>query len=191
MTRSRQTADWGSRAGLAKIVPSSVAVGSGTGSASALGTVSFSGASSVSLNDVFSSTYQNYRIVWQSTNASAAAIRMRLRVSNADDTSNVYVSAYRYEQVGGAGTGRVTDGATTSWTITQSANQTASNASLDIFRPFETTPTYSSFMNMNRDTVDYIYMGGLIMTNSTSFTGITFYPGSSTISGTVSIYGYN
>jgi hypothetical protein len=34
MTRSRQTADWGSRAGLAKIVPSSVAVGSGTGSAS-------------------------------------------------------------------------------------------------------------------------------------------------------------
>jgi hypothetical protein len=177
-------------AGLKLLTPSSVAVGSGTATINSNGGVTFSGASSVSFNGVFSSTYQNYRIVWQSTNASAAAIRMRLRVSGADDTNNVYVSAYSYEQVGGAGTGRVTDGATTSWTITQSANQTASNAAIDIFRPNEATPTYASFMNMNRDTVDYIYMGGLIMTNSTSFTGITFYPGSSTISGTVSIYGY-
>ena len=63
MTRSRQTADWGSRAGLAKIVPSSVAVGSGTGSANSLGTVTFSGASSVSLNGCFSSTYDNYRLM--------------------------------------------------------------------------------------------------------------------------------
>jgi hypothetical protein len=63
MTRSRQTADWGSRAGLAKIVPTSVTVGSGSGSASALGTVTFSGCSSVSLNGVFSSAYNNYKVL--------------------------------------------------------------------------------------------------------------------------------
>jgi hypothetical protein len=63
MTRSRQTADWGSRAGLAKIVPSSVAVGSGTGSSDTTGKVTFSGASTVSLNGVFTSSYRNYKII--------------------------------------------------------------------------------------------------------------------------------
>lgn len=158
-----------------------------------LNTTSFSAVSSQSINDVFSATYQNYRIVIQSVNASANAFRWRLRVSGSDDSNNVYVSAYSYEQIGGAGTGRVSDGATTSWTISQSVNQTASNAVIDIFRPFETTPTYATFMNTNRDTVDYIYMGGLIMTNSTSFTGFSIFPanGVANATGTVRVYGYN
>ena len=67
MTRSRQTADWGSRAGLAKIVPTSVAVGSGTGSADSLGNVTFSGASSGSLNGCFTSTYDKYKILISSS----------------------------------------------------------------------------------------------------------------------------
>jgi len=45
------------------IIPSSVAVGSGSGSVSTSGTVTFSGASSVSINDVFSATYDTYQIV--------------------------------------------------------------------------------------------------------------------------------
>ena len=90
MTRSRQTADWGSRAGLAKIVPSSVAVGSGTGSADALGTVTFSGVSSVSLNDVFSSTYENYQIVATLVGTTVEAFNMRMRVSGADNTTSNY-----------------------------------------------------------------------------------------------------
>jgi hypothetical protein len=96
MTRSRQTADWGSRAGLAKIVPSSVAVGSGTGSASALGTVTFSAVSSVSLNDVFSSTYNHYRIVSDiQTSVANPELDFRYRVSGSDNsTSNYYFTGF-------------------------------------------------------------------------------------------------
>jgi hypothetical protein len=90
MTRSRQTADWGSRAGLAKIVPSSVAVGSGTGSADTTGTVTVSAASSVSLNGVFSSTYDNYRIFINGNTASNSDVSLRLRVSGTDNSSAVY-----------------------------------------------------------------------------------------------------
>jgi hypothetical protein len=54
-----------------------------------LGTVTFTGASSVSLNGVFSSTYDNYRIVFTTTTISN--IFMRLRVSNADETTSQYV----------------------------------------------------------------------------------------------------
>jgi len=92
MTRSRQTADWGSRAGLAKIVPSSVAVGSGTGSASTTGTVTFSGCSSVSLNDVFSATYDDYKIVINVESAGAPELGIRMRVSGSDNSSSIYYS---------------------------------------------------------------------------------------------------
>ena len=154
MTRSRQTADWGSRAGLAKVIPSPVAVGSGTGSANTLGTVTFSGASSVSLNGIFSSTYDNYRILLDSTAASAsAALNIRVRVSGADASG----SDYNSQRIDIAGT---------SSTITRNTLQTSfqpdsfratglSNAIiLDILNPFRTVPTgfaanllysYSSF----------------------------------------------
>ena len=53
--------------GMKLVVPSSVAVGSGSGSVATQGTVTFSGASSVSINGCFSSTYDNYRILFFGT----------------------------------------------------------------------------------------------------------------------------
>jgi hypothetical protein len=49
------------RAGLVPVVPSSVAVGSGSATVSPDGIVAFTGASFVRLNNLFSSTYENYR----------------------------------------------------------------------------------------------------------------------------------
>ena len=49
--------------GLNLIIPSTIANTSGTASIGTNGTVSFSGATTVSLNDVFSSTYMNYKII--------------------------------------------------------------------------------------------------------------------------------
>ena len=93
MTRSRQTADWGSRAGLAKIVPSSVAVGSGTGSADVFGTVTVSAASSVSLNDVFSTTYDVYYIVSNLLGSGTGNLSLRLRASGSDLSTSVYTNS--------------------------------------------------------------------------------------------------
>jgi len=78
--------------GLVKIVPTSVAVGSGSGSASALGIVTFSGASSVSLNGVFSSTYKNYRINFDNiimpVGAGGTDMLLRLRANGTNTTTN-------------------------------------------------------------------------------------------------------
>jgi hypothetical protein len=49
--------------GLTQIIPTSVSVGSGSGTVSAGGAVTFSGATSISLNGAFTSTYQNYRLL--------------------------------------------------------------------------------------------------------------------------------
>lgn len=49
--------------GLVPVIPSSVSVGSGTGSVSATGKITFSGATYVDVNDVFTSSYRDYQIM--------------------------------------------------------------------------------------------------------------------------------
>lgn len=189
MTRSRQTADWGSRAGLAKVIPSSVAVGSGTGSADTTGKVTFTTVSSVSLNSVFTSAYTNYRIVTNfvvSTNDQG--VTFRFRVSGSDNTTTNYVNRV----------GRVLSGGiSANDTIARdyfgvNAIQTASTgrgiAIYDISNPSvaEVHPIFAS------SSTDYgAYFGSGYFQSATAFDGFTLYVGSGTLTGTVTVYGYN
>jgi hypothetical protein len=190
MTRSRQTADWGSRAGLAKIVPSSVAVGSGTGSATALGTVTFSGCSSVSLNDVFSATYDNYRIIVTGTATVNASIGFRLRVSGTDATTN-----YNWQRL-------IADGAGVSAARTTGVAQVLiglldlsipTGLSIDIYEPFKTQSTVFRSTSALPELSGRIYDAVGYHSTSASYTGFTLMKdsGSGNITGTVSVYGYN
>jgi hypothetical protein len=192
MTRSRQTADWGSRAGLAKIVPSSVAVGSGTGSANALGTVSFSGCSSVSLNDVFSATYDNYRILMPITGLVAdATITARLRVSGADNSNSAYTTVL---VSGNGAAASSTSTSTTSFDLSSVDGPTSAFRyviSFDIFRPQKVDRTLfigtvGSFTSAGASVVSSIWGS---QENSTSFDGLTILS-SANITGSVSVYGY-
>lgn len=76
-------------AGTALVVPSSVA---GTGvSVSAAGAVTLSGATSASVNGVFTGTYDNYRIKGRLSQASAsAAPTLVLRAAGTDSTATNY-----------------------------------------------------------------------------------------------------
>ena len=78
--------------GMKMVVPTSVAVGSGSGSVDTNGAVTFSGASSVSLNGCFTSAYQNYSIIVNDDSASATGYQLfRLRTNGTDNsTSNYY-----------------------------------------------------------------------------------------------------
>ncbi len=199
MTRSRQTADWGSRAGLAKVIPSSVAVGSGTGSADSLGTVTFSGASSVSLNNCFSSTYKNYRVVLDITSISAvdSILGFRLRVSGSDDTSANYVSISQFlNQTGGSGSF-----STTSGTLGYLANMDAGNtyhaygAVFDMLNPISAIPTIiiRQGMGVQQDgTTFQATIGNIFHNVSTAYDSLTILTSSTTtLTGTISVYGYN
>jgi len=79
-------------AGLKPIVPSSVAIGSGSSSISTLGTVTFTTASSVSLNGVFTSTYKNYRLVVNLTTSqtSSQVLGLKMRASSVDTSTGYY-----------------------------------------------------------------------------------------------------
>ena len=195
MTRSRQTADWGSRAGLAKVIPSSVAVGSGTGSADSLGNVTFSGASTVSLNDVFSVTYDNYKIIISLTAQTGGStdLALRLRVSGSDNSTggNYRWSGSYVASNGSSITGIFSGASDTTFRVATIDQQ--SFCELTIFNPFATQETsfISNAIDMNSTPVAFNSNRGGQMTVTTSYTGFTLInAGGGTITGTVRVYGY-
>ena len=196
MTRSRQTADWGSRAGLAKVVPSSITVGSGTGSASTLGTVTFTTVSSVSLNGVFSSAYANYRIVLKVKNTSSTFVHtnLRFRANGSDASSGNYQGRTIVwgNDGGSSGESRVND---TSMLVVWNQGTKNSLITMDIGDPnlTEYTNMIGTVMNgyIGNDTNQITSLTGGMLQTTTSYDGFTLYPASSTFSGTLQVYGYN
>lgn len=196
MTRSRQTADWGSRAGLVKMIPSSVAVGSGTASANSFGTVTFTGAISVSLNDVFNTNYDNYRILCKIDAAASGSIGVdwRLRVSGSDNTSAVYgtTTNYSYMSINASGF-EVNGGFTaTAWGRMNTANTGGGGMNtIDIYSPFIATQTlaYGNHVGFDSNTGANRFGIGWRHNSATSFTGFSLLS-SANITGTISVYGY-
>ncbi len=178
MTKARDLANGGF--GLVLMKPSTVVNGTDNGK----GTISFTTASSVSLNGVFTSTYKNYRLIFNLKANAASLIRCRFRASGSDNsTSNYYFTS---QQINGA-----------SWTDLGNANADTtavifyndtneSNTSMDVYTPQTVNRTsYASSGHYGRLGT---YAAGVFDTTA-QFDGITFFP-TGTITGTVSVYGY-
>ena len=95
-TKSETDGLVGTAAGLKLLVPGSIAVGSGSGSVSTSGTISLTASSSVSINDVFSASYDNYlvKITIKIVGGSGGDINLRMRVSGTDNSSANYNEQY-------------------------------------------------------------------------------------------------
>ena len=74
------------------VSPASVSVGSGSATVSGNGQVSFSGASRISVNNCFSATYDNYKIIFSPTAATGtdATISFRYRAGGSDISASNY-----------------------------------------------------------------------------------------------------
>ena len=179
--------------GMKLIVPTSVSVGSGSGSVATQGTVSFSGASSVSLNNVFSSTYTNYKIVITGTGPSDT-FNFRFRVGGADSTGSEYwyVFAWMSSSAASMQTPTVAENAT-SFKIGEFGGS-ANTITFDVGGPFLAATTamniHNSFSRGTSTGNMRSYIGGGFHDLATSYTGFSFYCDSGTMTGTVSVYGY-
>ncbi len=168
-------------AGLTLLTPASIANTGGSGSISSTGAVSFTSASAISLNDVFSATYENYKIVFTANGGDFNDFFFRIRVAGADLTSSTYTT--------------VTSTTTTTTSINIGGMESRGGVGyFDIFRPFATDYTHliargSSLRSTGKWDLWNNYAGAV--NNATSYTGFTLYPTSSTITGTIRVYGYN
>ena len=156
-----------------------------------INTTSFSGVSSQSINDVFSATYTNYRIIVDAVSSSATAVPLnfRFRVSGTDNTSTNYriqTAEFTTTSIIARGTGLTT------WEFGALQSATHNVNTLEVKNPFQAFKPVG-FSVRNYDTTGNIittyYTQGLDV--DTSYTGCTIYPTSGTMTGVIKIYAYN
>jgi hypothetical protein len=185
MTKARDLANGGF--GLVLMKPSSVVNGTDNGK----GTVSFSGASSVSLNDVFNTNYSHYRIIMDGTCTGNATLYFRYRVSGSDNTdNNNYSLAYERANYGDGGEngGPTTYSVVGLWFIYQNFT------TIDVANPFlakQKITNHQNFVVAGSAGNRAFRIGGATKDATTSFTGFTIYPSTGTLTGTISVYGLN
>ena len=160
----------------------------GAGGLVHINTTTFSAVSSVSVDDVFTSDYENYRIMFYATTTSNGGITTRLRTSGTDNSTSNYnyqdLNAYGTTVVGSRATGQ------TSWGLNQLVSPEYNFFTLDLFNPQTATPTVGSMSYGYRGSSTSLQIAQwLINFNATTqFDGISFAQNSMT--GTIRTYGY-
>jgi hypothetical protein len=156
-----------------------------------INTTSFSAVASISVNDVFSATYDYYALFIDAT-ASVAGddINIRMRVSGSDDTTN-YRSNGLNMTTGNTTVNGTNNNNGSSGYIFESSTTDTGSAYVVIMNPFlaKTTQFLVNAFGGNR-----WWPGGGQHNVATSYTGFTLLNatgGGNTISGTLQVYGYD
>jgi|688.fasta_scaffold171749_2 hypothetical protein len=175
--------------GLNLIIPSTIANTSGTASIGTNGTVSFSGATTVSLNDVFSSTYMNYKIIINAIGSAGNTVALRYRVSGSDNSTSNYSN--QSADAGGSSfsAGRTTGGTNTPIIVLRSAESASADA--NVYNPFVTEETILQSNTFDPDSSGIWRVFNGLFGATTSFTGFSLISSNGTMAGTVSVYGFN
>ena len=154
-----------------------------------INTTNFSGAASFSVDNVFSATYDYYKIICTNTSGSgsAAQININFRTGGANNTA----ASYNY-----AGQARLYSSATSDFSNAAAGtnafiwrtNGGVWSGELDVYNPYAAQRTW--FWGAKMDTYEAGTVGGFF-DNTTSFDGFLITnTGSTNIAGTVKIYGY-
>jgi hypothetical protein len=177
-----------SELGLSLITPTSIAVTGGSGSISSSGAVSFTSASTISLNDVFSATYDNYVLSTNLIMSTLSGIRIRYRVAGADNTTSNYNQ--QTNEVNNTAVNVERQTGITIHDLTYRSGNTQSGI-VNIFNPFATTKTLATtnFATVQTDT-PFNNFAMLNFGATTSFTGCSLIAINGNITGTISVYGY-
>ena len=171
------------------IIPTSVA---GTGvTVGASGKVSFTASTSISLNGIFTSTYDHYKVEIYTTASSTAVLRVVLRSAGTDATAANYDYTLLYANSGTPGSATVA--ANANWALNASISSTVMKHNLELTNPF-----LASMTTAIGRSVAYASAVAPLIGNfggghrlSTSYDGLTFTTSTGSLTGTIRVYGYN
>ncbi len=164
-----------------------------------LNTTSFSAVASQAVSSCFSSTYKNYKIIIDLTASSTNAnIYLKLRATSTDSSTGYTQGMPLQPASGGAITNLSQASATAGFWVSAvhtSISSIHGNTSvIDLFRPFETVyTTHNAFVSFTSSS-DGSYYGGAGTgrhENSTSYNSLNLISSAGTITGVMTIYGYN
>lgn len=198
-TGGRASAGWYNNQrniGLVPIVPPTINVSGGTATANSLGLITFTGVTSISLNNVFSADYKNYRMVLTDVVGSVAgaqSVSVRFRVSGADNSTSNYYQYWTMKRLSGVLQDN-SGGPSTSYALIgyDSSANNSYNWHGDINAPFANKNTTMTGLGYGTDVTSSYNVNSTILFNAnTSFTGMTLFPSANALSGSVQIFGYN
>jgi hypothetical protein len=179
------------------MVPTSV-VGTGVAYSTTTGLVTLTGASTISLNGVFTSTYSRYLIQYDfPTTSTNLVFTVRLRATS--DASTAVYDQQRNISRGNdvSNPSSVNTLAATSWALGATTGTSIHMGSIELVRPATATPTLmigQAFATLNpataATTTSVTQLAGLHRT-AAAYDGITFITNTGTATGTMKVFAYN
>jgi hypothetical protein len=153
-----------------------------------INTTSFSAVATQSVNDVFSASYDHYKIVYNITTATASnTLRLRLRVGGADESANLYTVGAYYVGAFASNAAGSTNNSTTNLFDFGGYNTTSGGFGvMEIARPFNADTTRMTFLTLGQS----FQTGAGGLRNTTSYTGYSILANVGNITGSVTTYGY-
>ena len=141
---------------------------------------SFSAVSSVSVNNCFTTTYDNYVITASWIGSTVTTLSLRVRVSGTDLSSTTYY----WTRTSGAGTN-----ATSAQVAAAHGTSDYSSTTVTMFGPALARQTGMTMVTDQTAGYDS-YFGSGGVRNTTAYDGFSLIPGSGTITGSLRVYGY-
>lgn len=175
--------------GLVAIVPPTVNFSGGSATANSLGTVSFTAVTGLSLNNVFTSAYSNYRVVYnaKSSVSGGTNILFRFRTSGTDVSAGYYgVTIYATSTQGVMAGDQRNNGGDSFYGGFNTANGVSITS--------EILPEAGSSKIFNNISLSYLsglQIGSYTTATGTRPDGFTIYPVSGNMTGTIQVFGYN
>ena len=160
-----------------------VAIGGSAGALTLITSGTFTTSSTININDIFSSTYQNYKI-FLDVSASSGNLdwTARLRVSGSDNTNSTYNSQGAFFD---GSTGYVNFSAADKWYVGNCIGG-VNALEMTIYSPNQTNQT--KFGSTGGSTNRAFIHGG-VFTATTSFTGLSLLTSSNNATGNYRVYG--
>jgi hypothetical protein len=153
-----------------------------------LGKETFSAVTSVSIDDVFSADYTNYKVILNALSATVdeTSLRLRVRASGSDLTSTTYEFG-RYDVGAGGAEDPGTNNSVvqTSCIIGQLANNLGYGAQMDLYDPFTLSNTRINQVGVGHS---LNFVGGIVI-DTLSYDGLTVFCDSGNMTGTITVYG--
>ena len=182
------------KSGLVPIIPTSVQVGSGSGSFNPnTGKISVTGVNSMSVNGVFTSAYTNYMVQWTFTSSPTSFVYLhaRLRANGVDQNTGTAYNSTGMSAESSVGLWQANGVSLWYINVMNGPNVDEADGILNIQRPAEAqfTSVLSQAYGRGSST---IHATSVIMAHylNAAYDGITFYPSGGTMTGYLKFYGY-
>lgn len=155
-----------------------------------INTTSFTTASTITVDNIFNSTYDSYKLILQGVQTSnGSETRIRLRTGGVDNSNSSYQNTSI--RIGTTGTYNIASG--TTYFVVNNNNVDSNFVVFDIINPNKALSTFIGGHMAGVDPSNAWNAGGAIAAKFAAFTvfdGLSIFFSAGTMTGTLKIYGY-